>query len=164
MTCQKFRQRFVEQQVKYRSAYCKYLGDEQFQSFTKLSKNRREKRISRLAEASDRYTCVSYQVWYDVKYPRGRSKVRQLCSYDLNLLKTHLHPFLKVTKGKWQVCGTGPVFCRCMLCPGQPHVYVRTGRQKHGTTFSCWIDLHNDDFFGLTLMDCMKLFNEMQKK
>ena len=28
--------------------------------------------------------------------------------------------------------------------------------------FSCYIDLHNDAFFGLTLMDHMKLFNETQ--
>ena len=55
---------------------------------------------------------------------------------ELTLLKTHLHSFKKVTKGKFQVCGIGPVFWRCMLCPDQPHVRVRTGRQKHGTTFS----------------------------
>ena len=43
-------------------------------------------------------------------------------------------------------------------------MHVRTGRQKHGTTLSCCIDLHNDDFFGLTLIDLMKLFNETQTK
>ena len=93
MTCQQFCQRLAEQQVKYRSADCKYPGDEQFQSYTKLSKKRREKRLSRLAEASDGDTRVSYKAWYDVKYPRGRSEVRRLCSYDLTLLQTHLHSF-----------------------------------------------------------------------
>ena len=94
------------------------------QSYTKISKKRRDKRLSRLAEASDGDTRVSYKSWYDVKYPCVRSEVIRLCSYDLTLLKTHLHSFKKVTKGKFQVCGIGPVFWRCMLCPDQPHVHV----------------------------------------
>ena len=103
MTCQQFCQRLAEQQVKYWSADCKYPGDEQFQSYTKLSKKRREKRLSRLVEASDGDTHVSYEAWYDAKYTRGRSEVSRLCSYDLTLLKTHLHSFKKFTKGKCQV-------------------------------------------------------------
>ena len=43
MNCQQFRQRLAEQKVKYRSVDYKYPGDEQFQSYTKLRKNRREK-------------------------------------------------------------------------------------------------------------------------
>ena len=43
-------------------------------------------------------------------------------------------------------------------------MHVRTGRQKHGTNLSCCIDLQNDDFFGLTLMDRMKLCNDTQTK
>ena len=43
-------------------------------------------------------------------------------------------------------------------------MHVRTGRKNNGTTLSCFIDIHNDDFFGLTLMDRMKLFNETQTK
>ena len=43
-------------------------------------------------------------------------------------------------------------------------MHVRTGQQKHGTPLSCCIDLQNDDFFGLTLMERMKLFNETQTK
>ena len=92
-TCQNFCQRLAEQQVKYRSVDCKYPRDEQFQSYMKLSKKRRKKRLSRLAEASDGDTRVSYEAWYDAKYPRGRSEVSRLCSYDLTLLKTHLHSF-----------------------------------------------------------------------
>ena len=109
-------------------------------------------------------TRVSYEAWYDAKYPCGRSEVSRLCSYELNLLKNHSHSFKKVTKGECQICGTGPVFWMCMLCPGQPHVHVRTGRQKHGTSLSCCTDLHNNDFFGLTLMDGMNIFNETQIK
>ena len=75
MTCQKFCQRLAEQKVKYRSADCKYPGDDQFQSYTKLIKKRREKRLSRLAEYSDGDTRVSYEAWYDAKYPHGRSEV-----------------------------------------------------------------------------------------
>ena len=117
MTCQKFRQRLAEQQVKYRSADCKYPGDDPFQSYTKLSKKRRDKRLSQFAEASDGDTRVSYEAWYDVKYPRGRSEVSRLCSYDLTFLKTHLHFFLKVTKGNCQVGGTGPVFFEVHVVP-----------------------------------------------
>ena len=124
----------------------------------------REKRLSRLAEASDGDTRVSFEAWYGVKYLCGRIKVSSLCSYDWTLQKNHLHSFKTFTKGKWQVCGKGPVFWGCMLCPGQPHVHVRTGRQEHGTTLSWCINILNVDFFGLTLMYCMKIFNGTQTK
>ena len=68
MTCQQFCQRLAEHQVKYRNTDCKYPGDEQFQSYTKLRKKRREKRLSRLAEASDGDTRVSYFASYQASY------------------------------------------------------------------------------------------------
>ena len=86
----------------------KYPGNKQFNVYTKLTKERKEARISALEQARDGKPRVTYDVWEANKYPRCRSETSRLCSDNIALLKDHLASF----KGSHEKTGRR----KCVVC------------------------------------------------
>ena len=84
----------------------------------------------------------------DAKDPGGRNNDTRLCADNLHLLKEHINSFVKVGKARCQVCGKG-CFMKCKKCG--LHYCLKSGTSPVTIYYS--VDLHDDDFFGLTMDD-----------
>ena len=148
MTCPEFCQRLAEQQCKYRSAECKYPGDSAFWSFTQLNKVRQQKRLAKLVATIGCSQVITYDVWREAKFPRGRNAKSRLCSGNIEKLREHLRSLKAVSVRKCQVCNRD-CYWKCMLCPDEPAMCLKQNRK--GQSFTCAFHFHNNDYFGLCM-------------
>ena len=154
-----FRKRPTQQMCDYRPQHMQYPGDKSMRSTTQLRKKlrgQRKKDREALDIGDDGRFRVSYEQYLDAKCPRGR--VSRLCSDNLVLLKEHLNSCERCSEGTCDVCGR-KCYNRCGIC--MKHCCFKSGTSQ--TSLLCSIDLHNDDYFGLTLHDRTTLFGESKK-
>lgn len=154
-----FAQRIAEQMCNYRAKHNAYPGDKGLRNSTKVHRSRRGKRkADELEVSADQTLRVSYDQYLDAKNPRGRDKKSRLCSDDLGLLKTHINSMKKLNKSSCQVCGK-PCWMKCTIC----NKTVCLKSDSFGSSLSCCIDMHDDNYFGLTMDDRVDLFGELKK-
>ena len=150
-------QRLAKQQCKYKSAECKYPGESAFWSFTQLNKARRQKRLAKLVATIGGSQVITYDVWREAKFPRGRNAKSRLCSGNIEKLREHLRSLKAVSVRKCQVCNRD-CYWKCMLCPDKPAMCLKKNRK--GQSFTCAFHFHNNDYFGLCMSDRQKIFGE----
>jgi hypothetical protein len=118
-----------------------------------------ERRLLEALETCDDGTKrVSYNQYLDAKQPRARTQGTRLCSGNIELLKEHIRSFnLLGTRAKCQMCGefTVAICGKCGL-----NCCFKDGGRYQSTGLSCSLDLHNDDYFGLSLNDHTKLLGK----
>ena len=102
---------------------------------------------------------VSYNKYLNTKNPRGRDSVTRLCSDDLAQLRTHLNLVYRCDRITYQVCGR-VTWTKCGIC--NLACCFRSDRNDQ-TSLSCCIDLHDDNFLGLTRDDKTNFFGTKKK-
>ena len=145
MSFWEFRERLSEQQCGYRPVNKLYPGDENMRVCVQQHKVRREKR-GRPKSDDDKHEITTEKLKRarHTKYRPGR-----LCG-DLELFQKHI-----ASKQNWknakpcEVCGLD-TYTTCGLCKAPVHYFPQKGSQKGQ---SCFIDYHNDNFFGLARKD-----------
>ena len=152
-----FRNRMGEQLCKHRASNQCYPGDQFLRRTTQLNKKQRHHRrkaVNDLQRGDNGMLIVSYNNYLDAKNPRGRDSVTRLCSDDLAQLRTHLNSVYRCDRIICQVCGR-ITWTKCgiynLAC------CFRSDRNDQ-TSLSCCIDLHDDNFLGLTRDDKTNLF------
>ena len=164
MSAPAYRRKLSRQLCEYRARNRQYPGDEIMREATQQHKRRRmtkahERRLLEALETCDDGTKrVSYNQYLDAKRPRARTQRTRLCSDNLELLKEHIQSFnLSGTRAKCQMCGefTVAICGKCGL-----NCCFKDGGRYQSTGLSCSLDLHNDDYFGLSLNDHTKLLGK----
>jgi hypothetical protein len=167
MTAPEYRRKLARQMCEYRARKREYPGDDKMREATQQCKKRRRGRAyeKRLIEALE--TCddgskrVSYDQYLAAKKPRSRAETTRLCSDNIDMLKKHINSYnFKATRAKCQVCGA-PCSSRCGTC-GLSACFKSERYKSQSVT--CSFDLHNDDYFGLTMDDQAKLLGRPKGK
>jgi hypothetical protein len=152
----KFRQRLSEQMVTYKPYNKMYPGDEGMCASTQLSIiQRRQRNESATIKCKDNIRRVPYEQYASVKAPQRRGPKPRLCSNNMQLLKEHLRRMKKMHKSTCQMCGK-VTYMRCMICDMQ----ICWKEEKGSTT--CSIDFHDDEMYGLGLLDHFELFGVLK--
>ncbi len=111
-----------------------------------------------LEMCSDGERWVSYAQYLDVKKPRGSGSVTWLCSGDLSLLKRHINSFGPASAGICVMCRRKKVYTKCNIC----NLHCCFKANPNQSSLSCSIDLHNDMYFGLSMIERVELFGEQK--
>ena len=151
-----FCQQMSCQMCEYCAVNLQYPGNEKMRASTQTNRRKQRCRDNTLELCNDERFCVSYNHYLDKKLPRGLKSC--LCSNNLTLLKEHIHSLEKAGKGICQVCRKKECYTRCQLC--KLHACYKSGT----TMITLSIDLHNNNYFGLTLDDRVHLFGEIKSK
>ena len=145
MTFNKFRKELSIRMLSYDPRNNVYPGDEGFRNYTQQPKARRgganKKRKAEDEPAYDRTSGV------DVDNLNIAMKSKRLCG-NLDKLQSHAASCRNYNNaGPCEVCGKATKFI-CGMC--NKHVCLFDKRQWKG---SCFVNMHNDSFFGLTKCD-----------
>lgn len=147
-----FRRTLAKQMCNYRARNTFYPGDDKLRNTTKLPKKRRGMKQSNVnASINDEdHVGVSYAQFLDAKRPRGRTEVSRLCGDNFGNLGLHMASIKTVQSRKiCEVCGK-PCWKVCGVCNMPMHSGIDASN-------SCWLTYHDDNFFGLTRGDNVKL-------
>ena len=159
MTAGEFRERLGQQMCQYESSQLKYPGDAEVRSTTQKAKKRRGTEKDRLERDESNTFRVSYGMYLDAKFPRGKDTA--MCSDNFKLLKEHLNSFCNSsTKGKCQMCGQ-VTYAKCLKC--NRHCCWRKDKKKMAS-LTCCLDMHDDDYLGLSMNEQFVNFGVPKKK
>ena len=143
----------------YESSQLKYPGDAEVRSTTQKPKKRRGTEKDRLERDESNTFRVSYGMYLDAKFPRGKDTA--MCSDNFKLLKEHLNSFSNSsTKGKCQMCGQ-VTYAKCLKC--NRHCCWRKDKKKMAS-LTCCLDMHDDDYLGLSMNEQFVNFGVPKKK
>lgn len=143
MNAKDFREVLGQQMCDYRSYHLKYPGDANFRTTTHRNQRQRGKKV----DDSSHVGRVSYDDFFNTKFPQLRSVKERFCNDDLTDLRAHINSmtFVGHNPRLCVVCGKKRCHWFCNLC--QKYMCFRSGTQQ--TSISCVIDYHNECMFGL---------------
>ena len=173
-----FRDKLSDQGLKYKPSNRNYPGDSAMRAVTRMSAKQRKKskgkqnggaaarkpgRPKKTNEAGKCDETLHVVTPAQVKLAKRYTVTKTRMCGDLNTVAHHIQEREQMKHDHvCAFCGE-PAYTRCTVCPEKPALHFYPARGPNAGK-SCFLDYHNDCYFGLARQDCSELLGKRKSE